>query len=59
MSPTVNDTMVEELLVDATCAICSTYHSVPKSTPGADIFGRDILFDIPYVSDWNTIGRHR
>ena len=30
-----------------------------KSTPGVAIFARDMLFDIPYVADWNEIGRRR
>jgi hypothetical protein len=59
MSPTVEDTMIEDFLVDASWAIRSTYHTVLKSTPGAAIFGRDMLFDIPYVADWNVIGRRR
>ena len=34
-------------------AICSTYHMVLKASPGAAIFGRDMLFDIPFIADWN------
>ena len=52
MSPTVDGKMVGDFLVNATRAIRSTYHIVLKSTPGAPIFGRDVLFDIPYVADW-------
>ena len=59
MSETVNDEMIEDFLVNAAWAIRSTYHTVLKSTPGAAIFGRDMLFDIPYVADWNVIGRRR
>ena len=59
MSETVEDTMIEDFLVDAAWAIHSTYHTVLKSTPGAAIFGRDMLFDIPYVADWNIIGKRR
>ena len=59
MSETVEDTMIEDFLVDAAWAIRSTYHTVLKSTPGAAIFGKDMLFDIPYVADWNVIGKHR
>ena len=29
------------------------------STPGAAVFGRDMLFDIPYLADWTDIGRRR
>ena len=59
MSDTVTDTMIEDFLVNASWAICSTYHTVLKSTPRAAIFGRDMLFDIPYVADWNVIGKRR
>ena len=59
MSPTIDDTMIEDFLVDAAWAIRSTYHTVIKSTPGAAIFGRDMLFDIPYIADWSDIGRRR
>ena len=27
-----------------------------KASPGAAIFGRDILFNIPYIADWKKIG---
>jgi hypothetical protein len=38
---------------------CSTYHTVLKASPGAEIFGRYMLFDIPYIADWNKIGDYR
>ena len=28
-------------------------------SPGSAVFGRDMLFDIPYLSDWADIGRRR
>ena len=40
-------------------AIRSTYHTVLKASPGAAIFGRDMLFDIPYLADWSKIGDYR
>ena len=58
-----NDTcspqIVDDLLINIAWAICSTYHTVLKTTPGAAIFGRDMLFDIPYLADWNQIGKRR
>ena len=30
-----------------------------KASPGAAIFGRDMLFDIPFVADWYKIGEFR
>ena len=29
------------------------------STPGAAVFGRDMLFDIPYLANWTEIGKRR
>ncbi len=37
----------------------STYHTVLKASPGAAIFGQDMLFDIPFVADWKQIGDYR
>ena len=34
-------------------------HTVLKATPGAAIFSRDVLFDIPFIADWDEIGKHR
>ncbi len=39
--------------------IHSTYHTVLEASPGAAIFGWDMLFDIPFVADWHKIGEHR
>ncbi len=30
-----------------------------KASPGAVIFGQDMLFDIPFVADWHEIGGYR
>ena len=59
MADTVNPDDVSDFLDDASWAIRSTYHTVLKASPGAAIFGRDMLFDIPYVADWYKIGKHR
>jgi hypothetical protein len=32
---------------------------VLKASPGAAIFGRDMLFDILFIADWKIIGEHR
>jgi hypothetical protein len=32
---------------------------VLKASPGTAIFGRDMLFDIPFVADWHEIGEQR
>jgi hypothetical protein len=56
-SVTPND--VDGFLDNAAWAICSTYHTVLKASPGAAIFGWDMLFDIPFVADWRKIGERR
>ncbi len=44
---------------NAAWAIRSTYHTVLKASPGAAIFGQEMLFDIPFLADWNKIGDYR
>lgn len=50
---------IDEWITNMAWAIRSTHHTVLKSSPGAAVFGRDMLFDIPYVADWDEIGRRR
>jgi len=50
---------IETFLTNATWAICSTYHTVLKASPAAAIFGRFMLFNIPFLTDWNKIGDYR
>jgi hypothetical protein len=50
---------VNVFLGNAAWAICSTYHTVLKASPGAAIFGHNMLFDIPFIADWNKIGDYR
>jgi hypothetical protein len=50
---------INAFLTNAAWAICSTYHTVLTASPGAAIFGLDMLFDIPYIADWNKIGEYR
>ncbi len=51
--------MIDVFLSDAAWAIRSTYHTVLKASPGAAIFGRDMLFDIPFIAAWKQIGEYR
>ena len=46
---------ISDFLMDAAWTICSVYHTVLKGSPGRAIFGRDMLFDIPILADWNKI----
>ena len=56
MQDTVNTEMIDGFLDDAAWAVPLTYHTVLNSSPGAAVFGRDMLFDIPYIADWTAIG---
>ena len=59
MADSVDASDIDTFLTNASWAIRSTYHTVLKASPGAAIFGRDMLFDIPYIADWNKIGDYR
>ncbi len=59
MAETVKDSDIEVFLSDAAWVVHSTYHTVLKASPGAAIFGRDMLFDILFIADWQKIGEHR
>jgi hypothetical protein len=59
MAKSVNASDINIFLADAAWAICSTHHTVLKASPGAAIFGQDMLFDIPFIADWKKIGEDR
>ena len=59
MADTLSESSIAYFLTNAAWAVCSTYHTVLKASPGAAIFGRDMLFDIPFIADWNNIGDYR
>ena len=59
MAMSVVPSDIDAFLTNTAWAICSTYHMVLTASPGAAIFGRDMLFDIPYIVDWNKIGEYR
>ena len=59
MANSVAPSDIDTFLTNASWAIRSTYHTVLKASPGAAIFGRDMLFDIPYIADWRKIGDYR
>ena len=52
---TVDEALIDEFLTNAAWAIRSTHHSVLKGL----VFGRDMLFDIPFLCDWSDIGKRR
>jgi hypothetical protein len=59
MADSVTPNDVNDFLDNAAWAIFSTYHTVLKASPCAAIFGRDMLFNIPFVADWHKIGEQR
>jgi hypothetical protein len=59
MADSVTPNDVNVFLDNLAWAIHSTYHTVLKPSPGAAIFGQDMLFDIPFVADWHKIGEQR
>ena len=50
---------IDAFIDTVTWAIFSTYHTVLKASPGAAIYGQDMLFNIPFVADWKQIGDYR
>jgi hypothetical protein len=59
MTKTVKASDIDIFLSTAAWAIRSTYHTVLKASPGAAIFGQNMLFDILFIADWQKIGEHR
>ncbi len=59
MADSVYPADIDTFIDNAVWAICSTYHTVLKASPGAAIFGSDMLFNIPFVADWQKIGNYR
>jgi hypothetical protein len=59
MAKTVKPSGIDVFLSDAAWAICFTYLTVLKASPGAAIFGQDMLFNFPSIADWQKIGEHR
>jgi hypothetical protein len=59
MDDSVTPDDVDVFLDNAAWAICSTYHTVCKASPGAAIFGQDMLVNIPFVAGWRKNGEKR
>ena len=51
MANTVNKSGIADFLTNATWTIHFTYYTVLKTSPGAAIFGRGILFDVLFLVD--------
>eukprot|EP00804_Cyclotella_cryptica_P025666 CCRYP_002869-RA/>CCRYP_002869-RA protein AED:0.31 eAED:0.40 QI:0/0/0/1/0/0/3/0/247 len=57
MADTISKSDIADFLTNAAWAVCSTYHTVLKTSAGAAIFGRDMLFEVPYLA--SKIGEYR
>ena len=51
MADSVAPSDIDTVPTNASWAIRSTYHTVLKASPGAAVFGQDMLFDIPSIAD--------
>jgi hypothetical protein len=40
-------------------AIRSTYHTTLQASPGQLVFGRDMIFNIKHIANWQTIKLHK
>ena len=43
------------ILQDVAYAIRATHHTTTKASPYQLVFGRDMLFNIPYTPNWENI----
>jgi hypothetical protein len=59
VADSVDPADIDTFIDNAAWAICSTYHTVLKASPGAAIFGRDMLFNNLFVADWKQIEDYR
>ena len=55
MADSVAPSDIDVVLTDAAWTICSTHHTVLKASPGAAIFGQDMLLDITFIADWKKM----
>jgi hypothetical protein len=47
------------ILAAAAFAVRSTYHTTLAATPGQLEFGRDMIFNIKHVANWQTINQNK
>ena len=58
MATSVEASDINTFLTNVAWTIRSSYHTVLKASQEAALFGQDMLFDIPFLADWNKIGDH-
>ena len=47
------------ILAATAFAVRSTYHTTLQATPGQLVFGRDMIFNIKHVADWEAIKQRK
>ncbi len=52
MANSVKPSDINIFVSDTAWAIHSSHNTVLKASPGAAIFGQDMIFDILYIADW-------
>ena len=57
--PIDEDEPWEGILSAVAWAVRSTFHTTLQSTPGQLVFGRDMIFDIAHVADWQYIKQRK
>jgi hypothetical protein len=45
-------------LSSAAYAICSTFHTTLKATPGKLVFGRDMVLPLTFMADWGQLSNN-
>jgi hypothetical protein len=48
-----------QILANCAWAICSTVHSVLNATPAQIVFGRDMLFDLSFTTEYKEIKKRK
>ena len=51
MADRVRESDIADFPTNAAWAVHSTYHTVCKASPGTAFFGKDMLFDVPFIAD--------
>jgi hypothetical protein len=46
---------IDEVLLIATHAMCTSIHTTLGSSPGSLVFNRDMFLNIPLITDWHSI----
>jgi hypothetical protein len=53
------ENLIDTMLANTIYALRTAIHSTLQASPGAIAFGRDMIFNIPFIADLQTIQRRR